>query len=248
MAKWSATVDNLPTFGERVISSVKWKAVISEIYDYMHTVRTASYGTTEPTAENGQLWYDTNVGENKLKVKTADGWAGISSELPLASTTEFGVIKVGSNLTITDGVLSGSSAEAVKLTATISASNWTGTSAPYSNIVTVNGIDADSTVEVTPASTITSTELKAMQDANLIDGGSMGTNYFTLKAYGSKPTINIPILVTLSGAQVDSTTFTIPTATTSTLGGIKVGSGLSIVDGILSTSGGVSLGLVIALS
>lgn len=78
MAKWSATASNLPSYGERVISSVKWKAVISEIYDYLHTVRTASYGTVEPTAENGELWYDTNVGQNKLKVKTATGWFGIS--------------------------------------------------------------------------------------------------------------------------------------------------------------------------
>lgn len=76
MAKWTATSENLPSYGERIISSVKWKAIISEIYDYLHIIRTASCGTVEPTAENGELWYDTNEGQNTLKVKTATGWGG----------------------------------------------------------------------------------------------------------------------------------------------------------------------------
>ena len=106
MSKWVATESNLPVYGERVISSDKWKAVINEIYDYLHITRTANYGITEPSAENGELWYDTNVGENKLKVKTSTGWSGISSDLAIASATTLGGIKVGTDLTITNSILS----------------------------------------------------------------------------------------------------------------------------------------------
>ena len=106
MSKWVATESNLPAYGERVISSDKWKAVINEIYDYLHITRTANYGTVEPSAENGELWYDTNVGENKLKVKTSTGWTEISYTLPTASASVLGGIKVGTNLTINSGILS----------------------------------------------------------------------------------------------------------------------------------------------
>lgn len=84
------------------------------------------------------------------------------------------------------------------VTATLLAANWTGDAAPYSYALTVSGVTATSNQEVLPALNITAEQLKALQSANIQDGGQ-AANTMTLKAYGDKPTIDLPIRVIKRG-------------------------------------------------
>lgn len=78
--------------------------------------------------------------------------------------------------------------------ATLLASGWTGTSAPYTYTLSVTGVTADSNQEFLPALDITAEQLTALQAANIQDGGQ-AEDTVTLKAFGTKPTIDLPIRV-----------------------------------------------------
>lgn len=84
------------------------------------------------------------------------------------------------------------------VTATLLAASWTGDAAPYSYALTVSGVTATSNQEVLPALNITAEQLEALQSANIQDGGQ-AANTMTLKAYGDKPTVDIPIRVIKRG-------------------------------------------------
>lgn len=84
------------------------------------------------------------------------------------------------------------------VTATLLAASWTGDAAPYSYALTVSGVTATSNQEVLPALNITAEQLEALQGANIQDGGQ-AANTMTLKAYGDKPTIDLPIRVIKRG-------------------------------------------------
>lgn len=84
------------------------------------------------------------------------------------------------------------------VTATLAAASWTGSEAPYSYKLSVEGITTTSNQEVLPAIGITTEQLEALQGANLVDGGQ-ASGYTTLLAFGSVPTIDIPIRVVLRG-------------------------------------------------
>lgn len=75
---------------------------------------------------------------------------------------------------------------------------WTGTTAPYTYTLTISGITNTSNQEVLPSLSITQTELSALQSANIQDGGQ-STDTMIILAWGSKPTIDIPIRVILRG-------------------------------------------------
>lgn len=84
------------------------------------------------------------------------------------------------------------------VTATLLSTGWTGDAAPYSYALTVSGVTATSNQEVLPALNITAEQLEALQGANIQDGGQ-AANSMTLKAYGDKPTIDLPIRVIKRG-------------------------------------------------
>ena len=84
------------------------------------------------------------------------------------------------------------------VTATLLAASWIGTSAPYTYTLAVNGVTATSNQEILPALNITVEQLEALQSANIQDGGQ-AANTVTLKAYGDKPTIDLPIRVIKRG-------------------------------------------------
>lgn len=84
------------------------------------------------------------------------------------------------------------------VTATLLSIGWTGDAAPYTYALTVSGVTATSNQEVLPALNITAEQLEALQGANIQDGGQ-AENSMTLKAYGDKPTIDLPIRVIKRG-------------------------------------------------
>lgn len=76
----------------------------------------------------------------------------------------------------------------------MSSGSWGGSSAPYIYTVTVNGITANSDIQIVPDPSITSSAASAFMGAGIITG-SQTTNSITLKAFYVKPTVNIPIVI-----------------------------------------------------
>ncbi len=84
------------------------------------------------------------------------------------------------------------------VTATLLAASWTGSEAPFVYTLAIAGVTATSYQELLPAVNTTAEQLTALQAANITDAGqAAGT--MTLKAYGKKPTVDIPIRVIKEG-------------------------------------------------
>ena len=84
------------------------------------------------------------------------------------------------------------------VTATLLASGWTGSEAPFVYTLAIAGVTATSYQELLPAVNITAEQLKALQAANITDAGEAAGS-MTLKAYGKVPTVDIPIRVIKEG-------------------------------------------------
>lgn len=83
--------------------------------------------------------------------------------------------------------------KSIVTTATLSANKWTGSSAPYSYILSVSGVTASNIVEIDYASNASSQAIEAYQEAMLADGGQ-AIDQITINAT-EKPTVDIPIIV-----------------------------------------------------
>ncbi|MEI6296293.1 MAG: hypothetical protein WCO84_01430 [bacterium] len=104
------------------------------------------------------------------------------------------IIQINTNAAIKSQTASKSSEQAK----TLSSATWTGASAPFSYVLSVTGVTTTSNQEFLPSTAITQIELEALQGANIVDGGQT-TGSITLKAWGDKPTVDIPIRVILRG-------------------------------------------------
>lgn len=78
---------------------------------------------------------------------------------------------------------------------TLTASKWTGSSAPYTYVLPVSGATTSNIVEIDYASNASSQAIEAYQNAMLADGGQT-TNQITIKAT-EKPTVDIPITIVI---------------------------------------------------
>lgn len=88
-------------------------------------------------------------------------------------------------------------AKSVQLTGTLTSAGWTGTSAPYSQTVTITGITAAMNGIVSLTQSATSTQVRAAALAALRPS-AQGIDSITIIADGVKPTINLPIVVTVT--------------------------------------------------
>lgn len=84
------------------------------------------------------------------------------------------------------------------LSVTLASASWTGAAAPYTYTISNAAITATSTQELMPATDITADQLTALQNANIIDGGQAAGS-MTLKAFGEKPSVDIPIRIIVKG-------------------------------------------------
>lgn len=73
---------------------------------------------------------------------------------------------------------------------------WTGTAAPYTQTIPLSCVAANSILEISLPATATVAEVEAFQELNLQDGGQADGS-FTLRAFGSKNAIEIPVNVTI---------------------------------------------------
>lgn len=83
---------------------------------------------------------------------------------------------------------------------TLQASQWTGAKAPFNYAINIPGMDNIKNWEVTNQTDplMTDAELTAFGEAKII-AGSQTTDTVNLIAYGTKPEINIPILIIVRG-------------------------------------------------
>ena len=72
--------------------------------------------------------------------------------------------------------------------------SWAGTEAPYSQTVAVSGVTSGSVVDIDVASTVTAEQLDAYINAKIVDGGQAAGS-ITLKAFGDKPEVVIPVKI-----------------------------------------------------
>lgn len=134
------------------------------------------------------------------------------------------------------------SAYGTEVPVTLTAAGWTGAAAPYAQTVAVAGLLANSYGDIGPANSATAAQ-RAAYRAALIAVTAQADGSVTLVADGDKPAVDIPAVVRFGGV-LDTGgggggSYTLPAATASTLGGIKVGPGLSVeADGTLSAMGG----------
>jgi hypothetical protein len=85
------------------------------------------------------------------------------------------------------------------ITATLTVAGWTGDAAPYTQTVTgLAGVTAASKLEIGLAETATDEEYEASVNAKL-RAVSSGSGSVTVKAYGTKPAMDIPVLVRMVG-------------------------------------------------
>lgn len=84
------------------------------------------------------------------------------------------------------------------LSVTLASASWTGTVAPYTYTISNSAITATTNQELTPATDITADQLAALQSANIIDGGQAAGS-MTLKAFGEKPSVDIPVRIIVKG-------------------------------------------------
>lgn len=82
--------------------------------------------------------------------------------------------------------------------ATLTSGGWAGSATPYTQTVAVQGVTATSANEILPALAITPEQLDKLQAANLQDGGQAAGS-ITVKAFGDKPDIDLPIRVIVRG-------------------------------------------------
>lgn len=85
--------------------------------------------------------------------------------------------------------------KSVLINTTLTASKWTGSSAPYTYVLPVSGATTSNIVEINYASNASSQAIEAYQNAMLADGGQT-TNQITIKAT-EKPTVDIPITIVI---------------------------------------------------
>lgn len=103
-----------------------------------------------------------------------------------------------SNMVKIDAALSKKAEQSRSIEITLTAENWTGDAAPFSQQVAVNGLKADSNGSIAIANTATADQRAAVRKAQLsvmaqVDGS------LTLNCDGKKPTVDIPAVVVILG-------------------------------------------------
>lgn len=89
-----------------------------------------------------------------------------------------------------------------KVNAIVEAANWEGSEAPYTNTITISGATETNDIQVMPADTITVDQAGSWSGA-MIMAATQASGSITLKAFGDKPEIDIPVTV-LVGSDVSS--------------------------------------------
>jgi hypothetical protein len=138
------------------------------------------------------VWAGGGWTETKIQAPDMSAYAK-TTDLPKALPANGGNADTVGNKSANDFA-----AKSTMAAITLTAAGWTGTAAPYAQSVNITGVTATSNQEFLPDADITVEQLSALQTANIVDGGQAAGSV-TLKAFGDKPTIDIPLRVIIRG-------------------------------------------------
>lgn len=247
---------------------------ISGVDNEISAIYTAGTGITITGDEIADVPYTAGAG---ISISTARVISADIATLPIASTATLGCIKVGANLAIDpDGTLSSTgggggggdylAGDNIQISAArvISATDTTYTAG---NGIDISGVSNEISVDISDLSdaSTASAGLMSATDKVKLDGIEPGANNYTLPTastatlggikVGSNMSIDngyltVPLASTasdglmsaanynkLDGIEAHANNYTLPMASTATLGGIKVGFNLAIdANGVLSAS------------
>jgi hypothetical protein len=97
------------------------------------------------------------------------------------------------------GALSSASGTLPKLTTvSIPASGWGGSVSPYSQVVTVSGVNANSKLDLQP----TSAQIAELQDADISLMASNNNGVVTVYAFGGKPSSDYEMQMLITDVEV----------------------------------------------
>lgn len=101
---------------------------------------------------------------------------------------------VDSNMVKIDAAIAAKADVSKTIQASLLASAWIGESAPYSQVITVNGLTADTNGTISGASSASSEQRAAIRNAMLAVTGQ-ADGELTITADGEKPEIDIPVTI-----------------------------------------------------
>lgn len=84
----------------------------------------------------------------------------------------------------------------IKVHTTFSASDWVGDEAPFSNTIAIPDFDDTCNAELVLPEDVTAEQVEAYQSAMILNGAQSGAQ-ITVFAWGSKPTIDLPVLINI---------------------------------------------------
>lgn len=177
-------------------------AVTPQAGDYTADMIGARPDTWTPTADEVGAVPTTRTVNGKplsedIALNAADVGARAASWMPTAA--EVGADVAGAaEAALTSAKLYTNESAGRESRTTLKANSWMGSSAPWTITLSNSDITTTTYQDILPDITITAEQLEAMQSANIQDGGQTAGN-MTLKAYGDKPTIDIPVRLIVRG-------------------------------------------------
>lgn len=185
--------------GERIVGEAEY-APIEHTHDYLPLSGGAMTGAIDASGTGQVLDFGTT---GYFRGRTASGNRfdifGLINSTRLQIGGSYPALELkGKNTRPTynnnDVALLSDVPKSTTVTATLSASGWSNGSYTLS----VSGVTATSNQELIPALNITAAQLAALQEANIQDGGQEAGR-ITLKAFGTVPTIDVPIRIIVRG-------------------------------------------------
>ena len=204
----------------------------------LECVQAGTTGTTAPSVSDSDLSPEATTASdlNDLQGTLAINKGGTGATTAAGALTKLGITATAAELNYVDGV---TSAIQTQLNGKLST---TGTAAKATADASGNTIT--STYE-TKANAITGLSVSGKTITYTKGNGSTGTittqdtnTTYSAATQSAQGLMSAADKTKLDGIATGANKYSLPTASASTLGGIKVGSGLTISDGVLSSSGG----------
>lgn len=109
-----------------------------------------------------------------------------------------GTERLDNKLAAMEAVIASKANSSTVVTGTLTAAGWIGSAAPYTQTLTVTGVTTTNNVIFDLGMSVTSTQLNAAIDAKL-KATAQAANSVTIKAFGDKPTVDIPVQFLILG-------------------------------------------------
>ena len=183
LATMQNTVAHLPTIGD----NGNW-----ELYD-------GSQYNDSGKPSQGLKGDKGDIGETGATGDAATITIGTTTTLSAGSEATVTNTGTSSNVILNLGIPQGQDGSSTITSTSVSllSANWVGDSAPYSQDISLSGITNESTVGILPSTDSTIDDRTAWRSALI--SGVAGTDKITVIADGEKPTIDIPMSITIWG-------------------------------------------------